>query len=59
MVPERGSHAVINSLISVMVSHVLFLHVLKILDLEVAPEVEPEMHGIVKYLRDPKARHEA
>ena len=50
MVPEGRGHAVVDVLVSVVVSHVLFLHILEVLNFEVASEVEPEVHRIVEDL---------
>ena len=55
MVPEGGCHAIVDMLVSVVVSHVLFLHVLKILYFEVASEMEPEVHRIVEDLGEEEA----
>mgnify|MGYP006117979119 CR=1 FL=1 len=59
MIPEGGGHAVFDVLVSVVVSHVLLLHILEELDFEVTSEMEPEMHGVIVHLRDDEPRHKA
>ena len=59
MIPERGGHAEFDILVSVMVSHVPFLHILEVLDLEVASEVEPVMHRVIEDLSEKETRRES
>ena len=50
MVPESSSDTEVNSLVSVVMSHVFFFQILERLKFEVTSEVEPEVHGVVEDL---------
>ena len=50
MIPESSSDTEVNSLVSVVMSHVFFFQILERLKFEVTSEVEPKVHRIVEYL---------
>jgi hypothetical protein len=50
MIPESSSDTEVNSLVSVVMSHVFFFQILERLKFEITSEVEPEVHGVVEDL---------